>query len=75
VLHGKADKGLAMMQEGMRRGTGPSKRPDHARLQIAYAYHLAAQNERAIQLFKGVQGSDGSATLARLWVIRLGRTP
>lgn len=73
VLHGKADKGLAMMQEGMRRGIGPSKRPDHARLQLAYAYHLAGQNERAIQLFKGVQGNDGSAALAHLWVIRLGR--
>jgi hypothetical protein len=71
VLHGRADKGLAMMQEGLRRGTGPSKRPDHARLQLAYAYHLAGQNERALQLFKAVQGGDGAAALAHLWMIRL----
>jgi hypothetical protein len=72
VLNGKADKGLPMMQEGLRRGTGPGKRPDHARLQLGYAYHLAGQKERALQTFKGVQGNDGAAALAHLWVIRLG---
>jgi hypothetical protein len=72
VLHGKAEKGLAMMQEGLR-AAGGFTRPDHAKLQLAYAYHLAGQNDKAIQTFKGVQGSDGAAALARLWVIRLSR--
>lgn len=73
VFHGKAARGLEMMHEGLKRGTGPSKRAEHARLQLAYAYHVAGQDDRAIQQFKGVQGTDGAAALARLWVIRLGR--
>ena len=73
VYHGKAAKGLEMMQEGLKRGTGTGKRVDHARLQLAYAFHVAGQNDRAIQQFKSVQGTDGAAALARLWVIRLGR--
>ena len=73
VLYGKADKGLAMMQEGIKLGGG-FRRPDHAKLQLAYAYHLAGQNEKALQMFKGVQGTDGAAALARLWVLRLSRT-
>ena len=73
VLYGKADKGLAMMQEGIKLGGG-FRRPDHAKLQLAYAYHLAGQNEKAVQMFKGVQGTDGAAALARLWVLRLNRT-
>jgi hypothetical protein len=73
VFHGKAAKGLEMMHEGLKRGTGPSKRAEHARLQLAYAYHVAGQDERAIQQFKGVQGTDGAAALARLWMIKLGR--
>ena len=73
VLYGKADKGLAMMQEGIKLGGG-FRRPDHAKLQLAYAYHLAGQNEKALQMFKSVQGTDGAAALARLWVLRLSRT-
>ena len=74
VFHGKAAKGLEMMHEGLKRGTGSAKRVDHARLQLAYAYHVAGQNDRAIQQFKSVQGTDGAAALARLWVIRLSRS-
>jgi len=73
VLYGRADKGLGMMQEGIKLGGG-FRRPDHAKLQLAYAYHLAGQNEKAVQMFKSVQGTDGAAALARLWVLRLGRT-
>lgn len=73
VLYGKADKGLSMMQEGIKLGGG-FRRPDHAKLQLAYAYHLAGQNDKAVQMFKSVQGTDGAAALARLWVLRLSRS-
>jgi len=73
VLYGRADKGLSMMQEGIKLGGG-FRRADHAKLQLAYAYHLAGQNEKALQMFKGVQGTDGAAALARLWILRLSRT-
>ena len=72
VLLGKTEKGFAMMQQGMR--MGGFTRPDHAKLQLAYAYHLAGQDEKAIQTFKTVQSTDGAAALARLWVIRLSRS-
>jgi len=35
---------------------------------------LAGQGAKALEMFKTVQGSDGAAALARLWVIRLSRT-
>jgi hypothetical protein len=73
VLHGQSEKGLALMQQGLKLGSG-FQRIDHAKLQLGYAYHLAGQNEKAIQTFKTVQGSDGAAALARLWTIRLSRT-
>lgn len=72
VLNGRGDKGLSMMQEGIKLGGG-FRRPDHAKLQLAYAYHLAGQNDKALQMFKNVQGTDGAAALARLWVLRLNR--
>lgn len=71
VLHGKPDKGLEMMEQGLRKGG--LKRPDDARLHLGYAYHLVGQNQKAIQMFKTVRGADGTAALARLWVIHLGR--
>jgi hypothetical protein len=72
VLLGKSEKGLQMMESALKQGI-PSKRPDHARLQLAYAYHLAGQNPKAVQIFRTVQGTDGSGALARAWAIRLSR--
>jgi len=72
VLHGRNDKGLAMMQEGLKKGSGFA-RIEHARLQLGYAYYVAGQKDRAIQAFKAVSGGDGAASIARLWVIRLSR--
>jgi len=71
VLLGSGQKGLEMMEQGMRRGG--LKHPDDARLHLGYAYHVAGQNQKAIQVFKTVQGGDGPASLARLWIIHLGR--
>jgi hypothetical protein len=72
VLHGRNEKGLAMMQEGLKKASGFA-RIEHARLQLGYGYYLAGQKDRAIQTFKAVSGSDGAASIARLWVIRLSR--
>ena len=72
VLHGKSEPGLQMMEKALRQGI-PSRRPDHAKLQLAYAYHLAGQNSKSVQIFRTVQGTDGSGALARAWAIRLTR--
>ena len=71
VLHGNNAKGLEMMELGLRKGG--LKHPNEARLHLGYAYHLAGQNEKAIREFKSVHGTDGAASLARLWIIRLGQ--
>ena len=73
VLLGKAESGLALMEKGIRDAKA-FRRLDHAKLQLGYAYHLAGQNPKAIQVLKSVQGVDGAAALARLWVIRLSRS-
>ena len=72
VLNGKNAKGFQMMESGIKAG-GSFRRPDHAKLQLAYAHYIAGQNAKAVEIFKTVQGTDGAAALARLWVIRLGR--
>jgi len=72
VLHGKADKGLAMMEQGFKTGTG-FRRLEHAKLQLARGYYLAGQRQKAIRAYKSVQGNDGAASIARLWIIRLSR--
>jgi len=72
VLLGKPEQGLALMEKGIRDAKA-FRRLEHAKLQLGYAYHLAGQNQRAIQILKTVQGADGAAALARLWVIRLSR--
>ena len=41
---------------------------------LGLSYSLAGQNDKALQMFKTVQGTDGAAALARLWVLRLSRT-
>ena len=73
VLHGKLAPGLTMIEKGIRDSSG-LRRPEHAKLQMAYAYHLAGQNPKAIQIYKTIQGNDGAAALARLCVIHLGRS-
>ena len=77
VLNDKAAKGLAMMERSIKSAgsaTSGFKRPDHAKLQLAYAYHIAGHHAKALETFKAVQGTDGAAALARLWVIKLNRT-
>jgi len=71
VLNGNAAKGLEMMEQGLRKGG--MKHADDLRLHLGYAYHVAGQNQKAIHAFKAVQGANGAASLARLWVIYLGQ--
>jgi Tfp pilus assembly protein PilF len=63
---GQLDKGLAMMELGLRKGG--LKRPEDARLHLGVAAWQASQKSKATQLLKAVQGQDGTAELARLWL-------
>jgi len=71
VTAGQVEKGLALMEQGVLKG-GMS-RPDEARLHLAIAYLSAGRKAKAIQTLKTVQG-DGTADLARLWLIHAQRS-
>lgn len=72
VLLGQNDKGLALMEQGIKRGG--LKRPDDAALHLGIAYLMAGQKDKARQVLKSVKGTDGAADLARLWLIHLARS-
>ena len=71
VTAGQADKGIAMMEEGIARGG--LKRADEARLRLGMAYFQAGKKTEAVKAFGAVQGTDGSADLARYWTILINR--
>jgi hypothetical protein len=64
---GQADKGLALIQKGIRKGN--LKHPDEAKLRLGEAELATGHKGRAAQTLKGVHGNDGTADLARLWIL------
>jgi hypothetical protein len=73
VGYGQADKGLAAMEQGVAKGG--LKRPDEARLHLGIAYLAAGAKAKAISTFKTIRLADGTADLARLWIIKAGARP
>ena len=67
VFEGKAEKGLAMIEQGIKKGG--LKRPEDAKLALGYAQLQAGQKQRAVQTLRNVHGNDGTADIARLWVL------
>ncbi|RQP25556.1 tetratricopeptide repeat protein [Piscinibacter terrae] len=64
---GQADKGLALMELGLKKGG--LKRPEEARLHAGVAAWQARQYAKATALLKTVDGRDGAADIARLWLL------
>ena len=64
---GHADKGIALIQKGIRKGG--LKRPEDAKLRLGEAELATGHKNRAVQTLKGVRGNDGAADLARLWIL------
>jgi tetratricopeptide (TPR) repeat protein len=67
VYEGKADKGLPLVEQGIKKGG--LKRPEDAKLLLGEAQLYAGQKQKAVQTFKDVKGNDGAADIARLWVL------
>ena len=67
VLNGQAAKGLASMQQGIAKGG--LKRPEDSKLHLGIAQLLSGDSAKAQATFKTVTGTDGTADLARLWVL------
>ncbi|HVJ53976.1 MAG TPA: tetratricopeptide repeat protein [Aliidongia sp.] len=68
VGYGQFDKGIPLMEQGFQKGG--LKHPEEAKLHIGYAYLQAGKKDKAIAWFKQVQGTDGTADLARLWILQ-----
>jgi hypothetical protein len=65
---GEADKGLALIEQGIAKGS--LKRPEDAKLRLGLAQQQSAKAKpKAAQTLKSVQGNDGSADIARLWIL------
>ena len=67
VIEGAPQKGLAFMEQGIQKGG--LKRPEDAKLLLGIAQLQGGSKARALQTLKGVQGTDGTADLARLWIL------
>jgi hypothetical protein len=68
VTLGEADKGVALIEQGIAKGG--LRRPDEAKLRLGMALLQSPQGKaKATQTLRSVQGSDGTADIARLWVL------
>ena len=67
VYSGQAAKGVGLIQQGIAKGG--LKRPEDAKLHLGIAQLVAGDKAKALATFKTVQGSDGTADLARLWAL------
>jgi hypothetical protein len=66
-FEGKPEKGIHLVEQGIKKGG--LKRPEDAKLTLGYAQVHAGQKARGVQTLKSVQGTDGTADIARLWAL------
>ncbi|CAN5818631.1 hypothetical protein BH11PSE12_BH11PSE12_05460 [soil metagenome] len=67
VTAGQIDKGIAMIEQGISKGG--MKYADDAKLHLGMAYLQAGKKPNATKILKSVQGTDGTADLARYWIV------
>jgi outer membrane protein assembly factor BamD (BamD/ComL family) len=67
VYSGQAAKGVQLIQQGIAKDA--LKRPEDAKLHLGIAQLAAGDKAKAQTTFKSVQGTDGTADLARLWAL------
>jgi len=67
VYEGNAAKGISLVEQGIKKGG--LKRPEDAKLRLGEAELHAGQRQRGVQTLKDVKGTDGTADIARLWVL------
>ncbi len=67
AINGDAAKGISMMEAGIKKGG--LKRPDDAKFHLGVTQIQSGQKSKGVQTLKSVQGNDGVADLARLWII------
>ena len=68
VSAGQTDKGIDLIQQGIKKDN--MKRPDDAKLHLGVAYAMTGKKDSALKAFKSVGGTDGAADLAKLWIVQ-----
>ena len=71
VSAGKADKGLPLMEQAVKLGTG--RNPEAIKLHYGIAQSIAGKKSAALSTLKSVKGTDGTADLARYWTLGLNK--
>jgi tetratricopeptide (TPR) repeat protein len=69
VQSGQADKGLKLMENAIK--AGGLRNPEDAKLRMGQAYAAAGKKAQAITVLKTVGGTDGTAELARYWIMAI----
>ena len=73
VSMGQAERGAQLIEQGIAKGG--LRRPDDAKLRLGQALLATGKNKpKALQTLRGVQGTDGTADIARLVAIQAGQT-
>jgi hypothetical protein len=67
VYEGQGEKGFGLVEKGIKKGG--LRRPEDAKLSLGEAQLANGQKARGVQTLKTVQGADGTADIARLWVL------
>jgi tetratricopeptide (TPR) repeat protein len=67
VAAGKYSEGITLIEQGIAKGG--IKRMEEARLHLGIAYLAADRKANAIETLRRVEGADGTADLAHLWLI------
>ena len=67
VSFGEFNKGIPLIEQGIR--MGGLKHSEDAKLHLGLAYLQADNRSKAEQIFKSVQGTDGTADLSGLWML------
>lgn len=68
VTAGEYDKGIDLMEQGVRKDS--LKHPDDGTLHLGMAYLMAGKKAAGIKAMKSIQGKDGTGDLARFWIIQ-----
>ena len=66
---GAYPRAAALMEQGIAKGG--LRRPDEAALHLGYVQWRAGRSDDALKTWATVQGTDGSADIARLWTYHL----
>jgi hypothetical protein len=68
---GQYDKGASLIEQGIAKGG--IARLEEAKLHLGIVYYWAGKKEEATKQLATVEGTDGSADLARYWIMQINR--